>query len=241
MSTTYLSAVAERAAAMETSSTADALRAALEAGSLSPADYFKEARACGVDTTTIASILKAAVVARDAQRDSRPELSGAARASGVFDANDFTPGSLDASLAWLRARPHKWGERAAERLTPDNDFLVDLDLYDTCEIDDEGARHLATGLKVNATVTSVNLSQNYIGDAGVDALCRALEAARMVTHLDLSENKVGAAGADALIRLLGSEGCPLQTLRLSSNAGIGEQQQAALRSAWGDARKALVL
>ena len=210
------------------------MRAALEAGTLSPADYFKQAREAGVDTTTIASVLKANVVAKGAQRpDASPAASTAPASAGVSAA----PGSIEAALEWLRARPHKWGQRAAERLTPENDFLVDLDLYDTCEIDDEGASYLATGLTTNSTVTSINLSQNIIGDAGVDSLCRALQASRVVTHLDLGCNQIGAVGVDALIRLLVSEGCPLETLVVSNNMAIDDGMKTALRTAWGDARK----
>ena len=65
--------------------------------------------------------------------------------------------AVDASLAWLRSRPGSWGARAAERLGPANDFLFDLELYDSCDIDDEGAGHLAVALASNSSLTYLNL------------------------------------------------------------------------------------
>jgi hypothetical protein len=208
--------------------TADALHADLVAGTLAPADYVKLAREAGVDTATVAAALKAVLVKAPAA----PEPVAPPPSASTADVCDSASEGVDSSLRWLQTRPAAWGARAAERLGPANDFLFELELYDNCAIDDEGARHIAIALAANSTLTSVNLSSNRISDAGVQRLSQALHTARAVTALDLSSNLVGASGAAALVRLLSSAECSLQNLNVEGS-DIPAEQRDALREAWG--------
>ena len=117
---------------------AESLRAALEAGTLSPAEYVQRARTAGIDTSTVASVLRSTVVAASCNKSSASDQApvGDAESDSLTSALPAEPGSAEASLAWLRARPENWARRAAERLAPDNDFLIDLDLYDAGLLND---------------------------------------------------------------------------------------------------------
>ncbi len=59
------------------------------------------------------------------------------------------------------------------------------------------AARLADYLAANPTITSLDLSNNDIGDAGA----RALAAIPSITSLDLSGNHIGPEGARALAHL----------------------------------------
>ena len=214
---------------------AESLRAALEAGTLSPAEYVQRARTAGIDTSTVASVLRSTVVAASCNKSSASDQApvGDAESDSLTSALPAEPGSAEASLAWLRARPENWARRAAERLAPDNDFLIDLDLYDAGLLNDEAVGHLATALAANSTVSSVSLNNTQITDAVIEPLCRALQSTRAVTSLDLGRNKLASAGANALAEWLASDGCALQTLELSSNPDLTEESKDQLRRAWG--------
>ena len=203
MSSSFLAAAASRSSDnLILTDTAESLKNALDNGALTPADYAKRARQAGVEVATVAAVLRGALVAPSAMA-----TASTANITSGLEAVSISDGPLEgveASLAWLKARPAKWGARAAERLGPGNDFLYELDLYDSCAIDDEGARHIATALAANRTITSVDLRDNQIGDAGVEALITALQSSSIVTSLDLTGNK-----------------------------NIGEEAKAALRKAWG--------
>lgn len=217
------------------SATPESLRTALDSGLLPPADYVKQAREVGVDAATVASAIKAIVVAKSAGATSAPGGAAVAAPTAEVDVSSDAPvNDLEAALAWLRSRPSKWGMRAAERLGPGNDFLFDLDLYDSCDIDDEGARVIAIALASNSTLTSINLSQNRISDAGVGHLCEALRTNRTVTRLDVGKNAIGEQGAERLVAFVASESCALASLVVCDNAAFfSEEMKAALRGAWG--------
>ena len=215
--------------------TGDALRQALDAGTLTPADYVRLAREAGVDTTVVAAAIKSAIFAMGAAAPKQlaaPPANAPATPDislGVNAALD----DVDAALEWIRAQP-KWGMRAAERLSSGNDFLYDLDLYDTCEIDDEGARRIAVALKPHRTITSVNLSDNKISDRGVQHLCESLQTNSTVTSIDLGKNNIGADGATALINFISSDQCHLEALTVCNNLpGFTDEEKELLRQAWG--------
>ena len=84
----------------------------------------------------------------------------------------------------------------------------------------EGAAALGRVLRGNATITSVNLSMNALGDGGALALAAAVRGPRSALRaLNLSSNKIGDSGAAAVASLLAA--CPLEELTLSGNA-IGD-------------------
>ena len=57
---------------------------------------------------------------------------------------------------------------------------------------------IAETLRVNATLTSLNLSKNSIGDHGAKSLSEALKVNVSLNNLNLSVNSIGAAGAESV-------------------------------------------
>jgi hypothetical protein len=62
----------------------------------------------------------------------------------------------------------------------------------------DGVKALADALKVNSTITSINLSYNNVDVDGAKALADALKVNSTITSIDLSDNNVGDDGAKAL-------------------------------------------
>ncbi|KAL0239838.1 hypothetical protein GEMRC1_009946 [Eukaryota sp. GEM-RC1] len=82
-----------------------------------------------------------------------------------------------------------------------NSTVTSIDLVQN-SLGDDGARALAEALKVNTTVTSVNLMDNSIGDEGARALAEALKVNTTVTSVNLTCNSIEAEGARALADML---------------------------------------
>ena len=82
-----------------------------------------------------------------------------------------------------------------------NATITTIDLNQN-ETGDAGVAALAEALKTNTTVTAINLVKNDIGDAGAVALADALESNKAISMIMLSENKIGDAGAVALAEAL---------------------------------------
>ncbi|KJE93876.1 TKL/IRAK protein kinase [Capsaspora owczarzaki ATCC 30864] len=70
------------------------------------------------------------------------------------------------------------------------------------QIGDAKALAIAEGLKVNKTLTTLNLSVNQIGDAGTIAIADALKVNTTLTTVYLGENQIGDAGAQAIAEAL---------------------------------------
>ncbi|KAL0238200.1 hypothetical protein GEMRC1_012673 [Eukaryota sp. GEM-RC1] len=69
-------------------------------------------------------------------------------------------------------------------------------------VGNEGAVALAEALKVNSTVTHVDLGCNSIGVEGTIALAEALKVNSTVTIIHLHDNAIGSEGAIALAEAL---------------------------------------
>ena len=69
-------------------------------------------------------------------------------------------------------------------------------------IDDTAAAVLAAVLKINTTVTILDLSANNIGHSGADSLATTLKTNTTLKILDLSANNIGPAGAESLATAL---------------------------------------
>src|SRR3990167_5808111 len=82
-----------------------------------------------------------------------------------------------------------------------NSTITTIDLRSN-KIDAAGAQALAEALKVNSTITTIDLMHNQIGAAGAQALAEALKQKATITRLDLAWNQVGDAGAQALAEAL---------------------------------------
>ena len=78
-----------------------------------------------------------------------------------------------------------------------NNTLTNLDLSGNA-IGDSGAGFLSEAIKVNTVLTNLNLSVNEIGASGAGSLSDAIKVNRTLTNLDLSVNKIGTTGATYL-------------------------------------------
>ncbi|KAL0239611.1 hypothetical protein GEMRC1_009719 [Eukaryota sp. GEM-RC1] len=93
----------------------------------------------------------------------------------------------------------------------------------------EGARALADALKVNSTITSVSLVMNLIKDEGARALANALKVNTSLTSVDLRDNYIKVEGARALADAL-KVNCTITSVSLDSNS-IGVEGTRALADA----------
>lgn len=66
-----------------------------------------------------------------------------------------------------------------------------------------GALGLSDALKINESLTSIDLSYNRIGTEGAESLADAFAQNPSLTELNLRRNKIGDAGASALASTLG--------------------------------------
>jgi hypothetical protein len=97
--------------------------------------------------------------------------------------------------------------------------LTSLDLVSN-RIGEAGATQLAECLRVNATLTSLQLASNRIGAAGATQLAECLRVNATLTSLNLGGNGIGATGATQLAECL-RVNATLKSLDLSFN-GIGD-------------------
>ncbi|XP_067041367.1 protein NLRC3-like isoform X2 [Acropora muricata] len=82
-----------------------------------------------------------------------------------------------------------------------NTSLSSLNLH--CNsIGDEGANSLAQALRVNTSLSSLDLSRNSIGNDGVKSLTQALRVNTSLSSLDLFGNSIGNEGANSLAEAL---------------------------------------
>lgn len=88
-----------------------------------------------------------------------------------------------------------------------------------------GAKALSGALKVNSSLTNLNLRFNQIGASGAQALSDALEINTTLTKLDLSDNDISASGTQFLSKAL-EINASLTSLNLCHNK-IGEQRQGS--------------
>ena len=109
-----------------------------------------------------------------------------------------------------------------------NTSLTSLDLSEN-SIGDEGASSLSEALRVNTSLTSLDLSENSIGDEGASSLSEALRVNTSLTSLDLSENSIGDEGASSLSEAL-RVNTSLTSLDLSDNS-IGDEGASSLSEA----------
>lgn len=245
-----------------------ALRTDLAAGRLTMAEYAREARSAGLSTSEVSATLKQHAAAKDASfMEASAEAATAtpypeevitfpagtyygrlhATAVKVVDgifvpvipaASHAISEELSASLQWLREQ-RPWGARAAERLSPENNFLPDLELHDESrggrvaggKVDPEGAMHIACALRLNTVLTSLNLGDNCLGDEGAAHLATALASNRTLTELNLAGNGLSDAGADLLAAMLETNRV-LATIDIGGNA-LSDAAMARLREVWG--------
>ncbi|OHE72562.1 MAG: hypothetical protein A2007_06040 [Verrucomicrobia bacterium GWC2_42_7] len=108
-------------------------------------------------------------------------------------------------------------EEIAEILKHDASITtLDLEDGESDEFGDLGARALADALKINTSLTELNLTANGIGGVGARALADALKTNTSLTKLNLTGNKIGDVGAGALADVLRTNSTLIE-LNLSDN------------------------
>ena len=95
--------------------------------------------------------------------------------------------------------------------------------------DDSGIFALAEALKVNGSLTCLDISCNEIGAEGGVAIAEALAVNSSLTSLDLQANNIGAKGGVAIAEALKANGS-LTSLNLATN-NIGQEGGAAIAEA----------
>ena len=109
-----------------------------------------------------------------------------------------------------------------------NAFLTSLDLSGN-SIGDSGAASLSQALAVNSSLTNLDLSWNSICSSGAASLSEALAVNSSLTNLDLRRNSIGDSGAASLSQAL-AVNSSLTNLDLSWNS-IGSSGAASLSEA----------
>ena len=109
-----------------------------------------------------------------------------------------------------------------------NTSLTSLDLG-YLSIGDEEASSLSEALRVNTSLTSLDLSDNSIGVEGASSLSEALRVNTSLTSLDLVKNSIGYEGASSLSEAL-RVNTSITSLELSENS-IGVEGASSLSEA----------
>ena len=97
-----------------------------------------------------------------------------------------------------------------------NTSLSSLDLKGN-PIGNEGANSLAQALRVNTSLSSLDLSRNFIGNKEANSLAQALRVNTSLSSLKLSGNSIGNEGANSLAQAL-TVNTSLSSLDLSMNS-----------------------
>jgi hypothetical protein len=79
--------------------------------------------------------------------------------------------------------------------------LTVIYIIDSCNLGDEGAAAIGSGIKKNFTLKTIFLRSNLIGDQGAFAIANGLASPMAgVIRLDLSTNKITDEGGIAMIK-----------------------------------------
>ena len=76
----------------------------------------------------------------------------------------------------------------------EREYLVDFDLFGYNNIGAEGGKVIGEALKVNTSLTEIDLQYNKIGDEGAKAIGEALKVNTSLTGIYLQYNKIGDEG-----------------------------------------------
>jgi hypothetical protein len=106
-----------------------------------------------------------------------------------------------------------------------NTSVTTIDLWSN-QIGNKNTATLADALKINKSVTAINLYYNGIGVEGASALADALKVNTSLTRINLGYNEIGDVGASALADAL-KVNTSLTTIDVIGNR-IGDEGAAAL-------------
>ena len=109
-----------------------------------------------------------------------------------------------------------------------NTTLTQMNLENN-HIGSAGAASLADAMKVNKTLTQLNVWNNNIGDSGAASLAEAMKVNTVLTQILLESNKIGHAGAGSLAEAI-KVNTALTEMNLRYN-NIGDDGAASLAEA----------
>ena len=72
----------------------------------------------------------------------------------------------------------------------------------------EGITAMADALRVNGTLTALNLSSNRLNDEDVSAVCKAIQSNKetKLASLNFKDNGIGPVGANAVAAMVAATG-----------------------------------
>ena len=79
-----------------------------------------------------------------------------------------------------------------------------------CGLQERGAQAIADVLRVNRTLTNLNLRSNQLGEGGAQAIAAALRENHMLTNLNLGWNSLGEGAAQAIAAALRVNTTPIR-------------------------------
>jgi Ran GTPase-activating protein (RanGAP) involved in mRNA processing and transport len=90
-------------------------------------------------------------------------------------------------------------------------------------LDDDGIGEICESIRLNRSVTSLNLSYNYFGEVGAERLRAALIENSTLKRLDLSRNALGFQSINALLCSCSPKGVSVKTNgeEFSRNHSVG--------------------
>ncbi|KAG0345620.1 hypothetical protein BG004_003464 [Podila humilis] len=103
-----------------------------------------------------------------------------------------------------------------EALKANSTAVTTMDLTNN-QIGQVGTQVLAEALMTNQTLIALNLKSNFIGEAGARSFAIALEINRTLADLNLCSNEIDDAGACSLAKVLETNHAVLISLNLSRN------------------------
>ena len=103
----------------------------------------------------------------------------------------------------------------------------------------EGITAIADALRVNGSLTALDLSSNYLMDEGVSAVCKAIQSNKetKLASLNFQNNKIGPVGANAVAAMVAATGSLTVTNLLNNGldaesakmlAGVAKQKGISL-------------
>ncbi|XP_063621647.1 leucine-rich repeat-containing protein 74B-like [Cydia splendana] len=116
-----------------------------------------------------------------------------------------------------------YGIQAMTKSLVDNKTLTSIDLTDNF-LNDDACFHLGDMLTTNTILTELNLAGCRIGPSGALRLCAGLPNNKALMVLNLSRNQLGDAGTDHLSQAIFSKSV-VREVNLSSNSISGKSAQ----------------
>lgn len=106
------------------------------------------------------------------------------------------------SMVKSNLRVNEGNGRALANMLKTNRSLQVLNLAKNSEIGNQGAKHLAEGLKMNSTLKTLNLNDCGITTEGIKCMAHALTVNKTLQNFDIERNKIKDEGVVCLAKAL---------------------------------------